>query len=79
MGARTINEIRNPLEWLSLGELLELVERPPCDGLGLTAVEWRRFKQDVLPVRNRLSHMRLLKRGDKEVAQQWLTILRRRA
>jgi hypothetical protein len=78
MGARSIKELRDPLEWLTLGELLELVERPPCDGLGLSSVEWRRFRQDILPVRNRMSHMRLLKRGDRETARQWASILRKR-
>lgn len=76
-GAVSVKEIRDPLEWLTLGELLEVVTQG-FGGLGLEAVVWRKFSQDVLPARNRLSHMRLAKRGDRELVGMWAAQVRKR-
>lgn len=70
--ASNISELRDPIEWLSLGELLEVVQSRKFDGLFWDSVAWRRFTQDVVPIRNRLSHMRLLKKGDQSTVHMWL-------
>ncbi|WP_245848992.1 hypothetical protein [Lentzea kentuckyensis] len=69
--ARSIAELRDPIEWLSLGELLELVQSKKFSGLFWDDLTWRLFKNDVVPIRNRLSHMRLLKKGDKATVRMW--------
>jgi len=33
---------------------------------------WRLFKNDIVPIRNRLSHMRLLKKGDMATVRMWV-------
>jgi hypothetical protein len=76
-GAVSIKEVRDPLEWLTLGELLEVATKG-FGGLGLEAVVWRKFAQDVLPARNRLSHMRLPRRGDRELVAMWVVQVRKR-
>ena len=70
--ALNVSELRDPIEWLSLGELLEVVQSKKYDGLFWDNIAWRRFAQDVLPIRNRLSHMRLLKKGDTATVHMWL-------
>lgn len=76
-GAVSIKEVRDPLEWLTLGELLEVATKN-FGGLGLEPVVWRKFAQDVLPARNRLSHMRLARRGDRELVRMWALQVRKR-
>ncbi len=76
-GAVSLKEIRDPLEWLTLGELLEVATHGFM-GLGLDSVVWRKFAQDVLPARNRLTHMRLARRGDRELIGMWAVQVRKR-
>jgi hypothetical protein len=70
--ALNISDLRDPIEWLSLGELLEVVQGIKFNGFGLDELFWRRFKYDILPIRNRLSHMRLIKKGDRETVAMWV-------
>lgn len=68
----SIKSLRDPFEWLTLGELLEIIAGPSCpDHLGVSIEFWRRLGHEVLPVRNRLSHMRLLRSDDSRVVQYW--------
>lgn len=70
--ARSVSELRDPIEWLSLGELLEVVQSSRFDGLSWDKIAWKRFAQDVMPIRNRISHMRLLKKGDRGTVRMWV-------
>jgi hypothetical protein len=70
--AASVAELRDPIEWLSLGELLEVVQSKKFNGLFWDNRTWRHFTQDVVPIRNRLSHMRLLKKGDKATVRMWV-------
>lgn len=69
--ATSVGELRDPTEWLTLGELMEVAQRPNFSGLAFDDVAWRHFASEVLPVRNRVSHMRLLKKGDAETIRMW--------
>jgi hypothetical protein len=70
--AASVAELRDPIEWLSLGEMLELVQSKKFGGLFWDELTWRLFKNDIVPIRNRLSHMRLLKKGDKATVRMWV-------
>lgn len=74
--ASKISELRDPIEWLSLGELLEVARSKNYQGLGIDAYTWQRFSHDLIPIRNRLSHMRLIKHGDMVTVRMWVKILR---
>lgn len=76
--AVSIKELRDPLEWLTLGELLDVRKRNEIGDLGLESILWKRLADEVLPVRNRLSHMRLLQEGDLAVVQLWQRVLDRK-
>jgi hypothetical protein len=76
--AKSLKEIRDPFEWLSLGELLEVRQREHFGGLGVQEVVWKKFAAEVLPVRNRLSHMRLLHEGDLLIVRLWSEVLGRK-
>lgn len=75
-GTPTINTIRDPLEWLTLPELLKLrTDKPPLGALGLNKSYWPFLSHDIVPIRNQLSHMRLLKPGDLSQLRKWDAIL----
>lgn len=71
-----IKNLRDPLEWLTLPELLKLrVDKQSLGTLGLNKSYWPRLSHDVVPIRNQLSHMRFLKPGDLTKLRQWDAIL----
>ncbi len=70
--ANSIKLIRDPLEWLTLGELLELKNRAEIGDLGMSQALWRNFAADIMPIRNRLAHMRTLHPGDAAEVAKWL-------
>jgi hypothetical protein len=74
-GANSIKLIRDPLEWLTLGELLNLKSRREIGNLGLTPTHWRKFGDQVVPIRNRLAHMRTLHPRDAADVVKWLRVL----
>ena len=72
----SVKALRDPFEWLTLGELVELLTSSNwTQGLGRNPNYWRRFATELLPVRNRVSHMRLLRRGDLERVEAWRVLL----
>lgn len=75
--AVSVKELRDPLEWLTLGELFGIANSKTFDGLGVDAVLWRRFQEQLVPVRNRLSHMRPLRGADEETVATWLSVVRK--
>lgn len=75
--AESISDIRDPIEWLSLGELLQIIRSTSFDGLSVDDRIWTRMVQELLPIRNRLSHMRLIKKGDSEIVSAWVAHIQR--
>lgn len=78
LGATSIGQLRDPLEWLSLGELLQLKDRTEIGDLGLNAAFWRRFGAQIMPIRNRLAHMRALRPEDAVEVVKWQRVLEMR-
>jgi hypothetical protein len=76
--AKSLKELRDPLEWLTFSELLLLRERKEFGSLGMDPVLWRRLAAEVSPIRNRLTHMRLLRSEDLQVARRWSTVVSRK-
>lgn len=75
LGATSIKQLRDPLEWLSLGELLQLKDIREIGDLGLDAAFWRRFASQIMPIRNRLAHMRTLRPDDSVNVVKWQRVL----
>ncbi len=61
-----------------MGELLELIRGEKFGQLGIEPVIWRKLQEQLLPIRNRLAHMRMLKADDHEIVQMWLSSLNAR-
>ena len=77
-GIKKLNPIRDPLEWLTLGELLALREEKTALGdLGMSSIYWRRLRDELGPIRNQISHMRLTRPGDLMKLKEWDAILAR--
>lgn len=75
LAASSIKQIRDPLEWLSLGELLTLTENPQIGKLGISSAMWGNFKVSIMPIRNRLAHMRMLRPEDSAEVAKWRTAI----
>ncbi len=78
LSARSIKDLRDPLEWLSLGELLQLTDDPNIGRLGLASAQWRQFRDQVVPIRNRLAHMRTLYPEDAATTVKWRGVIEAR-
>jgi hypothetical protein len=65
-----LSDVRSPLDWITLTQLLDLAADVADSGsdriVGHTAAEWRELSAIVIPVRNRIGHMRLVREGDKD-------------
>lgn len=75
LSATSIKQIRDPLEWLSLGELLGLKDMKPIGDLGMSEALWRQFRAQLMPIRNRLAHMRTLRPDDAAIVIKWLNVV----
>lgn len=67
LATTSIVQIRDPLEWLSLGELFQLCDMQSIGNLGLDPAIWRNFSAQVVPIRNRTAHMRNLHQGNPQL------------
>ncbi|MBM9464606.1 hypothetical protein JL108_14205 [Aeromicrobium sp. YIM 150415] len=74
---KSVKGLRDPIEWLTLGELIDVVTSAKFANLEQPRIFWMKFKQDVVPVRNRLSHMRHFNHSDREVVRMWLSQVQR--
>lgn len=75
LGANSVKLLRDPLEWLSLGELLELKSRSEIGELGVPNAVWRQFGAEIMPIRHRVAHMRNLHPGDSVTVLKWRRVL----
>lgn len=73
--ATGVSQIRDPLEWLTMGELLETRARPQIGNLGLEDPLWRTLANEVIPIRNQISHMRLIRPTDLGTVLKWVKVL----
>ncbi|MFM9920873.1 hypothetical protein [Lacisediminihabitans sp. H27-G8] len=73
--ATGVSQIRDPLEWLTMGELLETRARTVIGNLGLEDPLWRTLANEVLPVRNQISHMRLIRPSDLGTVLKWVKVV----
>ncbi len=68
----SISQVPNPLDWLTLDELLDLFadSRLPMPNR-LPSAFWRLARQELVPVRNRAAHVRLPALHDAETVRRW--------
>ncbi len=75
LAAASLKQLRDPLEWLSLGELMQLRDRKEIGDLGMSAAHWRQFTTQIMPIRNRLAHMRALHPQDAADVIKWQRVI----
>jgi hypothetical protein len=74
----SVKGLRSPFEWLTLGELVDLVRTAAwVDRLGRDDRYWQRFGAEIMPIRNRTSHMRFLRHEDRPRVEYWKASLAR--
>jgi hypothetical protein len=76
IASTTIGQLRDPLEWLTLGELIDIAQSEKFGGLGKSPVLWRKLQEQLVPIRNRLAHVRMLKGTDEEIVATWVGAVR---
>lgn len=73
--AEQLKDLRDPLEWLTTSELLDLRESRQLGELGLEAYMWTKLRVDLLPIRNRAAHMRVVSERDARTVATWRKIV----
>ncbi|WP_344106503.1 hypothetical protein [Myceligenerans crystallogenes] len=73
--ARRARDLRDPLEWLSTTEMLDLRERRQLGELGLASHMWSRLRTEIVPIRNRVAHMRMISNADALTIEKWRKIV----
>lgn len=73
MTAPTLENMPNPVRWIDLSDLLDIL-MAASEGsrvAGFSHAQWLRAKNDILPLRNKIQHMRLPSYGDKEMINSY--------
>jgi hypothetical protein len=73
MTAPTLENMPNPVHWIDLSDLLDIL-MSASEGsrvAGFSHTQWSRAKNDILPHRNKIHHMRLPSYGDKELISSY--------
>ncbi|MFJ6003397.1 hypothetical protein [Arthrobacter sp. NPDC092385] len=73
--ARSLRDLRDPLEWLTTVELLQLREDRELGNVGLEAYMWTKLRNAVVPIRNRAAHMRFIDAQDARTLRTWRLIV----
>ena len=73
--AEQLKDLRDPLEWLTTSELLDLRVSRQLGELGLEAYMWTKLRVDLLPIRNRAAHMRVVSERDARTVATWRKIV----
>lgn len=73
--ATSVRDLRDPLEWLSTVELLELRETRELGDLGFASHMWSRLRTEIVPIRNRVAHMRMISGADALTVDKWRKIV----
>lgn len=73
--ATTIVELRDPLEWLSLAETLDALEKSEVGNLGVNQGMWSVMRSELLPVKDRLDRSQLIRKSDVDFAVKWADLL----
>lgn len=77
-GAEKLEDIRDPLEWLSLAETLDLLSHPDVGSLGVNKAMWTLMQSELLPVKDRVERSQLMRRADVDIARRWADLLTQR-
>lgn len=77
IAAPKLAEITNPIRWIELSDLFDLLISG-SENLriaGWSNKRWVQAKSDILPLRNKIQHMRLPSEGDKELVARYVRSL----
>lgn len=73
--AEAIDDLRDPLEWLTLAESLLVRASPQVGSLGVPAAMWKKLGTELLPIKDRVERSQLMRKHDQNVAHRWAEIL----
>lgn len=73
VAAPTMENMPNPARWVDLSDLLEIMISISGNArvAGFSHAQWSRAKNDILPLRNKIQHMRLPSAGDRELIDSY--------
>lgn len=76
--ADRVADLRDPLEWLTSTELLDIRTSRSLGDIGLESYVWTRLREDLVPVRNRAAHMRIITERDARTVATWRKVIEKR-
>lgn len=76
--AERLEDLRDPLEWLSLAETLDLRTSSGVGSLGMNQPMWDKLRSELLPVKDRVERSQLMRKGDVDAARRWSTLVSQR-
>lgn len=69
-----LRDVRSPLDWLTLSDLLRVAQENAQSRstrmCGYGSEDWVRLAREIVPIRNRVAHMRLARQGDLETIRR---------
>jgi hypothetical protein len=73
--AVNVEDVRSPLDWLTLSDLLAVAREsaassPTSRVCGYSAEDWAKLDREIVPIRNRVAHMRLARQGDLDTVRR---------
>ncbi|MCS5732868.1 hypothetical protein [Herbiconiux daphne] len=73
--AISLVDLRDPLEWLSLAEVLELRTASGVGTLGISEAMWAKLRIELLPVKDRIERSQLMRKQDVDLTRRWVSLL----
>ena len=77
--AERLSDLRDPLEWLTTTELLDVKDSRELGGLGMEPYLWGKLRTEIVPIRNKVAHMRMVSESDSRRASTWRKLVARHA
>jgi hypothetical protein len=76
--AEKLEDLRDPLEWLTLSETFSLLKNPALGSLGVNPSMWTLMSTELLPVKDRVERSQLMRKADIDTVHRWTDLLRQR-
>lgn len=73
--ANHLLDLRDPLEWLTLAETLDVRARSDVGSLGVQNSMWLKLRMELLPVKDRVERSQLMRKPDVDVTHRWVSLL----
>jgi hypothetical protein len=75
VGAESVQDLRDPLEWLTLDEILLTRSNSGVGSLGVLDHMWNKLRTELLPIKDRIERSQLVRKHDVDITSRWAAVL----